>query len=324
MPPLPDRGHLLGVGPGEGDDGAEVLGDRQVVGQDAGLPGVHDLRDLVDHGVNVRAREAVGEHDQVSQQVQRRLALGVTAEAQAQDLLTLLLGGQVHEEDGVEPSLAQQLRREGGDVVGRRHEEDLGGGLLHPEQELANEPTGHRVVPRPRGEPLLDLVDPQDAGGGPVRRGQGLAQARLGLPHVHAHDRGHVQTVERQLPLLGDRLGGQRLPAAGDAAEQHALGGTHAPAGQVPGHEALLACQPLLEVLQAADLVVLLKTHPLQTGQGPEDAVLELAQLGQVLVTHLLLGQEGGDDVNGLPLRHPAEDLGGTVDLQVLPLDRDA
>ena len=247
----------------------------------------------------------------------------VLAEAQADDLLALLRGRQVHEEHGVEAALAQQLGRQSGHVVGGGHEEHLGGGLLHPEEELPDEAARHRVVAGVGGEPLLDLVDPQDARGGPVGGRQRIAQTGLGLPDVHAHDRGHVEPVERQLPLLGDGLGGQGLAAPRHAAQEDALGRLDAPPGQVPRHEALLARQPLLEVLQPAHLVVVLEADPFEAGEVAEDPVLELGQLGEVLVADLLLGDEGRHDVDRLALRHPGQDLGGAADLGVLPLDED-
>src|SRR5580704_10143396 len=117
----------------------------------------HDLLEL-------RAAEAVsGGHDLGEVQV-----LGILLaqrQVDAQDRLALGGVGQVDEEDLVEAALAQQLRRQRGEVVGRRDDEYVRALLLQPREEGAEqapaEPAVGVAVAAGR-DALLDLVDPQD------------------------------------------------------------------------------------------------------------------------------------------------------------------
>ena len=67
---------------------------------------------------------------------------------------------QVDEENFVESTLADELRRQLVDLVGRRDHEDLPVALGHPRQEAAEHSPGSAAVIVTRGEAFLDLVQP--------------------------------------------------------------------------------------------------------------------------------------------------------------------
>jgi len=62
-----------------------------------------------------------------------------------EDLLALLVGRQVHEEDLIEPPAADHLRRQEVDAVGGGGHEDELPALLHPGQELGEDAGRHPV-----------------------------------------------------------------------------------------------------------------------------------------------------------------------------------
>ncbi|GAA3070251.1 hypothetical protein GCM10020254_12560 [Streptomyces goshikiensis] len=180
-------------------------------------------------------------------------------------------------------------------------------------------------VPSPRpGQALLDLVDPQDAGRDPVGRLQGLPEAALGLAEVLAVDGAHVEPVQRQLPLRGDGLRGQRLAAAGDADEQYPARRPQVGGAQVGLEQAAPAPEPVAEVGEPADRVVGgLQRHLLESGQVVEDAVLGLGEDEDVPLVHRALGGDGRHQVDRLALGDAHEELGGAPDVLLAPGDRD-
>src|SRR5205823_7233619 len=91
-----------------------------------------------------------------------------SAKVDGEDLLALTGRGQVHEEQLVEAAFAQQLRRQVADLVRGGDNEHRLLLLLEPGEERAEDagadPRVVRLDGRP-GEPLLDLVDPEDGRG---------------------------------------------------------------------------------------------------------------------------------------------------------------
>jgi len=77
----------------------------------------------------------------------------------------------------------------------------------------------------PGGEALLDLVDPQHGRRHGLGGAQGRLEALLGLPDVLAVDAGRIEQQQGTPPSGGQRLGHQRLAAAGHAGEQDPAGG---------------------------------------------------------------------------------------------------
>jgi hypothetical protein len=108
--------------------------------------------------------------------------------------------GEVDEEDLVETTPPQELRRQALHVVAGGDQEHLTVPLLQPAEEAAQHPLPDSPVPRGDGrrEPLLDLIDPDDDRGDRLDREERSAE--------------------------GERLGDKRLPAARNAQQEHPRG----------------------------------------------------------------------------------------------------
>ena len=77
------------------------------------------------------------------------------------DLLANRRGGQVDKKTLVEPPLAEKLRRQPLDVVGRGDNKHITRALLHPRKEVAEDTLRNAaVLVAAAGERLFDLVDP--------------------------------------------------------------------------------------------------------------------------------------------------------------------
>src|SRR6266508_3876822 len=130
--PALDRLDLLFHRDGERDRGRDdvvqvVLCRRAVFRVRVHHGGDDDLLDL-------RAVPPLGRLGQEDEIELARVAT-VLLQVDREDLLAFLLVGQVHEEDLVETSLADDFGREKLDPVGRGRDEDKGALLLHPRQE---------------------------------------------------------------------------------------------------------------------------------------------------------------------------------------------
>ncbi len=252
--------HELCQGDGAGDGFEDVLGLGFLAF------GVCLMHGVDEHRFDLRPGELLagaGEDDGVEV---GGLAL-VPGDDDVPDLRTLQGVGQIDEEHLVEPSLAQELGRELGDIVRRRHDEHRLCLLLHPAQERAEDTGGGAAVGaaarRTAGEAFLDLIDPQHA------RGDGLGglddgtEVGFRLSDDAAEDTPHVEAQQGQAECSGGGFRGQGFPGAGDAYDEQAFrcgksvgfGGF----AESPG----AALQPFLEQAESADV--------LQRGGVPDD-----------------------------------------------------
>src|SRR2546423_1220414 len=85
-----------------------------------------------------------------------------------ENVVPLAFGGQVYEEDLVEPAFAQQLRRQRLYLIGGGDYENRDRLLLEPREKGAEDagcgPSVGRAGALRAGEALLQLVEPEDAG----------------------------------------------------------------------------------------------------------------------------------------------------------------
>ncbi len=170
----------------------------------------------------------------------------------AQDLAADCRVRQIDEEDLVEPALADQLRRQRRDVVGRRDDEDLRFALGQPRQEGAEHPARNAAVAVAGRQAFLDFVYPQHARRHDAGRCQRLAQVALRLADVLVVDRAEVQPQQRHTVDAGCGARRDALAAALHAEQQHALRRLQLRRGAVERRLAQL--QPVLQVQHAAQV----------------------------------------------------------------------
>ena len=123
----------------------------------------------------------------------------------------LQLVGQIDEEHFIEPSFAQELGREFGNIVGGRHHEHRFFLFLHPAQERAEHPGGSAAISGTTrlaaGETLFDFIDPQHT------RRDGLgglddgSQVGFRLADDAAEDTAHVESEQWQAERAGRGFG---------------------------------------------------------------------------------------------------------------------
>ncbi|MMZ64150.1 hypothetical protein D1872_264520 [compost metagenome] len=113
----------------------------------------------------------------------------------SENFLPLPFGRQVHEKDFVKPAFPHHLRRQLGNIVRGRHDEDRLGFLLHPGQELPEDPGGRAAVPAARNaaEAFFNLVDPKDTWRNRLRRFDRFAHVAFAAADDAREDPGHVQ-----------------------------------------------------------------------------------------------------------------------------------
>src|SRR5262249_22312365 len=126
------------------------------------------------------------------------------------------------EEDLVEASLADHLRREEIDPVRRRADEEATGLLLHPGEEEA-EDASELALLRLRADAGLDLVEPHHGRRDRLEHVTRLREGGFRLAVRPGEDLDHVDAIERQLEAGGRRLDREALAAARDAHDEHAL-----------------------------------------------------------------------------------------------------
>src|SRR6266702_4279132 len=159
---------------------------------------------------------------------------------------------QIDEENLIEPALANQLRRQRGDVVCRGDHKNPCTLLGEPCEEGAEHPPRCAAVTLAVGERFFDLVDPQHARCERLRRLQRLAQILLGLAVPLAVERPEIEPYERYTENPRRRACREALAATLHAQEQHALGRIQLGGAAIEG--GLAARQPLPQVLHSADI----------------------------------------------------------------------
>ena len=161
--------------------------------------------------------------------------------------------GQVDEEDLVEASLADQLRRQRGDVVGRRDDEHAS--TCVSASQVRNAPSRRREVPlspSPVARPFSISSIHSTHGAMTLGGRQRLAQIALRLADVLVVDRAEVQPQQRHAEDAGRGARRDALAAALHAEQQHAFRRLELRRGAVEGRLAQL--QPLLEPRHAAEV----------------------------------------------------------------------
>ena len=247
-----------------------------------------------------------------------------------EDLLALLDGRQIHEEDFVEPALPEQLRREGVDRVGRGHAEDERLLVLEPGEKRAEDARrGAGVGPSgalDAGEGLFDLVHPEHGRGDGLGHLERAAHVVLGGAHQAAEDARQVKPQQRKSPRAGDRLGREALAAALDAEEKQALRGRQAVLARSGLERAGAALEPRLEHVQAADRPEVLRGLVIfeQAGFLDDLAFLVPDVLRVVLVELCVPDDRLEEDALRLVERQSERGVGDTLILALRQADLDA
>ena len=210
--------------------------------------------------------------------------------------------GQGQQEDLIEAALAQQFGRQALHPIGGGHHEHGAGLFGHPGEQAGQHPLARATVAaaiaaQGGAETLVDLIDPEHAGGHRLRQLDHLAAAGLTGPHQAAEQAAHIEAQQGHGPAMGDRLGRERLARALGAHQQHPPGQGQAVAAR-PLTEGLVPLrQPLLEGAMAADV----------GRAGATGAILEQLAAGDRLA--LLLQHLG--QVVGAELAAPGQAPGG-------------
>jgi hypothetical protein len=132
---------------------------------------------------------------------------------------------QIDEEGLVQAPLACQLWGQAGDDVGGGHPKDGGLALGHPGQQGVEDALPKAVTPAAGGQSLLDLIEPEDAGGhdhGGLKR---PALAALDEAHMQGFGQKGVEIPEQIDTALGrhldeaQELGGVRQALGDDPAK---------------------------------------------------------------------------------------------------------
>ena len=182
--------------------------------------------------------------------------------------------------------------------------------------------TGRVAAPASRAarDRHLDLVDPENRRREPLDGLQGPVKARLGIRGPE--DDVHVEPEEREVPEGRDRLDRERFSAARHPHHQESLRNGKTRLDRFPREECLSLPEPVLEVLEPADVV-----EREAGGNVLEDPRLPggLLLLGQELVERRLverlargedLRHEVPDFIGGQPAHRERESThGGFVDL---------
>lgn len=126
-----------------------------------------------------------------------------------------LFGGKIDEEYFIEAALAHEFRRQLLDIIGGGNDEYRGFLFLHPCDQTA-ENTGLCAAvslhAADAGKALIDLVDPQNAGGHGLGNLDHFTGAGFRLADIAAHQTADIQPEQRHMPLLTDGLGAKDLP----------------------------------------------------------------------------------------------------------------
>ena len=258
----------------------------------------------------------------------RSIGLGVDPVAlhvNGEDLFALLFVRQIDEEDLVEATLAEDLRRQQVDAIGGGGDEDVRPVLLHPGQKSGEDPgVGTGLAIGVAGDAHLDLVDPEDRGRHRLDGLQGSVKDPFRRPVDAREDEVHVEAEERQRPLSGDDLDGEALAASGDAHEQDAARRRHVFLARFGEKEGAAFADPLFELVEPAEL-----GDGLIRRDELEDALLarDLLFLGQNLleeglVERLVLVEEPTQKVFAFGERHPLERGNQPVDVAALDAAR--
>ncbi len=186
--------HEIGQRHGVGHGRKDVLGQRLAAFRKRLVHGINE------HGLDLGSRELLagaGQHHSVEV---RGLAT-VAFDHDVPDLRSLQRFRQIDEEHLVEPSLAQELGRELGHVIGRGDHKHRLVLFLHPAQKRAEHAGRGAAIGGAAGlaarEALLDFIDPQHA----RRDGLGClddgTQVGFRLPDDAAEHPAHVETQQR-------------------------------------------------------------------------------------------------------------------------------
>ena len=177
-----------------------------------------------DHGLfQLRSREPLTAADHRLQwQLQPRASL---VQVQVEDAATFLAAGQRQKKDLVEPSFAQQFGGELLHTVGRRHHEHRRLFLRHPGEHAGQNPlAGPAVTASVPAEALVDLINPQHAGGhglGPLNGFPGAGFTGADQPREQP---AHIQAQQWHRPASGDRLCRERFAGSLGTDQQNTAG----------------------------------------------------------------------------------------------------
>ena len=109
LAPRPDGGDILGVGLAVGNHVTEMQSDLVVAGQRAGPTPEHLLGQFIDDGVDVAPGESIRQGHQLLDERGRQCLSEVMGEVEVEYLFAVCRIREIHEEDLVESSLAEQL-----------------------------------------------------------------------------------------------------------------------------------------------------------------------------------------------------------------------
>ena len=183
------------------------------------------------------------------------------AQLQVEDGAPFRRAGELQQEDLVEAALAQQLGRQPFHGVGGGNHEHGAALLRHPGEHAGQHPLAGAAIaaavtaaPHPEAEALVDLIDPEHAGGHRLGPLDHLPRAGLTGPHQPREQPPHIQPQQRHAPAVGDRLGGEALAGALGPHQQHTPRQGQAVAARLLAKGPVALLQPVLERLQTADI----------------------------------------------------------------------
>ena len=172
-------------------------------------------------------------------------------------LLALGYAGEVYEEEFIEASFANQLRRQHGDVIAGGGYEDGRLALLHPrekrrQQARRNAGVGGSGIGTAAGENFFQFVDPQHAGREALGNFENSLDSFFRLADEFVVDCGGIELYQRNIPFAGDGARTQALAASLHAENDDTLGRieTELEGARVPGISPLR--EPAFQILQAA------------------------------------------------------------------------
>ena len=122
---------------------------------------------------------------------------------------------QLQQEDLVEATFAQQFGGQPFDRIGGGYHKHRAGFFAHPGEQAGQHPlAGATVAAAITAKALVNLIDPEHAGGhglGPLNHVPGT---RFTGPHQPGKQPSHIKAQQGHVPAVGDGLGGKGFASA--------------------------------------------------------------------------------------------------------------
>jgi len=126
-----------------------------------------------------------------------------------ENVTAILLRRQIHEENFVESSFADNFWRQAHDVIRRGDQKDRPVFLGHPREQGPQNPPRQAVVITLHGDAFFDFVHPKDAGRHYFGGFKGFSQVALGFAVIFIVKDAKIQPQQRRPENAGGGLGGK-------------------------------------------------------------------------------------------------------------------